>query len=353
MIAVFTPSFADENNTNAQNLTVKEVVARLNPDRFHVTMLGASEPDARISTRPNTQILRWQNRGNTVRLMWHLLTHTPDVYFFPREGPLDAAFLSARRRLSLRTALVTYVISGGLEASRRPLLNRAIQECDAVAANSRRMKQTVETLGGIDVQTVYDGIDRRHYYPGPPRARMQRVLFAGSFRSYKRPGLVVREAAKFPQWEFRFAGTGEEETACRKLARDGGCKNVKFLGHLSAAHLGEEMRQAQLFLFPSELEGHPQVLGQAAACGLPCIARRSYDPDYVIHDATGLLADSDDDLSAALAQLIEDPAMRNRMSAAAIEHAAKFDWDDVTAQWAKIMEKAIVQRENHLRKRAA
>jgi hypothetical protein len=41
------------------------------------------------------------------------------------------------------------------------------------------------------------------------------------------------------------------------------------------------------------------------------------------------------------------------MSAAAIEHAAKFDWDDVTAQWTKILEKAIVQRENHLRKRAA
>jgi glycosyltransferase involved in cell wall biosynthesis len=215
------------------------------------------------------------------------------------------------------------------------------------------MKQTVEQLGGIDVQTVYDGIDRRHYYPGPPHARMQRVLFAGSFRRYKRPDLVIREAAKFPQLEFRLAGTGEEESKCRKLARDSGCNNVKFLGHLHPQQLGEEMRQAQLFFFPSELEGHPQVLGQAAACGLPCIARRSYDPDYVIHDVTGLLADSDDQLGAALTRLTEDPMMRSRMSAAAIEHAARFDWDDVTAQWAKIMEKAIVQRENHLRKRAA
>ena len=37
---------------------------------------------------------------------------------------------------------------------------------------------------------------------------------------------------------------------------------------------------------------------------------------------------------------------------AAIRHAEKFDWDCVAQQWAEIMEKAIVHRENHRRKRA-
>ncbi len=353
MISVFTPSFADEDNTNAQNLTVKEVIARLDPEHFRVIMLGSGAPDQRIAERRNTQILPWQTRGNTVRILWHLLTHTPDVYFFPREGPLDAAFLSARRRLSLKTALVTYVISGGLEVSNRPLLFRAIRECDVAAGNSLRTTQTVEKLGGKNVQTVYDGIDRRYYYPDSTTPSLRRVLFAGSFRKYKRPDLVVRQAARFPQWEFRLAGTGEEESPCRQLTQEYACRNVQFLGHLNAAALGEEMRQAQLFFFPSELEGHPQVLGQAAACGLPCIARSSYDPDYVVHGVTGLLANSDDELASALARLIGDCDLRNRMSAAAIKHARKFEWDDVTAQWAKIMENAIVQRESQRRKRAA
>src|ERR1700691_6345243 len=95
MITVFTPSFADESNTNAQNLTVKEVVARMDPSRFRVVMLGIAGTDPRIAARPNTRILRWEKRGNTARILWHLLTHIPDVYFFPREGALDAAFLSA------------------------------------------------------------------------------------------------------------------------------------------------------------------------------------------------------------------------------------------------------------------
>ena len=349
MITVFTPSFANDDNTNAQNLTVKEVVARMDPARFRVVMLGSTAPDARIAARPNTQILRWRKRGNTARILWHLLTHVPDVYFFPREGPLDAAFMTARRRLSLKTALVTYVVSGGLEKDNRPLLFRAIRECDVAVGNSRYMTSMTEKLGGTNVQTVYDGIDRRYYYADSRLGRNQpnsRVLFAGSFRRYKRADLVVRAAARFPQWEFRFAGAGEEENSCRRLAEESKCRNVRFLGHLSAGQLGEEMRQAQLFFLPSEIEGHPQVLGQAAACGLPCIARSSYHPDYVIDGATGLLAGSDDELSAALARLISDADLRCQMSTAAIEHAAKFEWDGVTAQWSDIMEKAVARRQS-------
>ena len=347
MITVFTPSFADESNTNAQNLTVKEVVARMDPSRFRVVMLGAGAPDPRIAARSNTSILQWEKRGNTARILWHLLRHIPDVYFFPREGPLDAAFLWARAKLRWKTALVTYVVSGGLERdSNRKLLWREIRECDIVAGNSRHMSKTVERLGGRDVQTVYDGIDRRYYYPSTaPRTRdgRPRVLFAGSFRGYKRADLVVREAAKYPEWDFRLAGLGEERKSCQRLAQDLNCKNVQFLGHLAAAQLGEEMRAANIFLFPSELEGHPQVLGQAAACGLPCLARSFYDPDYMVDGVTGFLVSSDDDMREALRYLIREPDVRMQMSSAAMKHAQQFDWDRITEQWQELLELAVAR----------
>jgi glycosyltransferase involved in cell wall biosynthesis len=363
MITVFTPSFADDDNTNAQNLTVKEVVARMDSGRFRVIMLGSSAPDPRIAARPNTQILPWKKRGNTARVLWQLVTHVPDVYFFPREGPLDTAFLTVRRRLALRTALVTYVVSGGLEKDNRPLLFRAIREADIAVGNSRYMAGMTQKLGGKNVQTIYDGIDRRYYYAesrtgdgaGPVSTHAvdeqgkNKVLFAGSFRGYKRGDLMIREAARFPQWEFRLAGIGEEENACRRQAQESECRNVRFLGHLNAAQLGEEMRQAQVLFHPSEIEGHPQVLGQAAACGLPCIARSSYRPDYVIDGVTGLLAGSDDEIGEALARLIEDGNLRGRMSAAAIEHAARFDWDGATEQWSEVFEKAMVARQKNRR----
>ena len=350
MMTVFTPSFADDQNSNAQNLTVKEVVARLDPARYRVAMFGSSAPDPRIVARPNTQILPWGKGWNTPRVLWHLFTQVPDVYFFPREGPLERVFLAARRRLALKTALVTYVVSGGIEKANRPLLFRAIRQGDITVGNSQYMTGIAQNLGGRNVQTIYDGIDRRYYHADSSRTqRSQIVLFAGSFRRYKRADLIIREAAKFPEWEFRLAGTGEEEGACRRQAEQSHLQNVRFLGHLNSPRLGEEMRQAQLLFHPSEIEGHPQVLGQASACGLPSIARTSYAPDYVVDGVTGLLAGSDDQLGEALARLIHDADVRRRMSAAAIAHAAKFEWDSVAQQWSGVFEKAILERRNHRR----
>jgi len=60
LIKIFTPSFADETGTNAQNLTVKEVVSRLDPERFRVTMLYEHVADPRIATRPNTILWQWR-----------------------------------------------------------------------------------------------------------------------------------------------------------------------------------------------------------------------------------------------------------------------------------------------------
>jgi glycosyltransferase involved in cell wall biosynthesis len=164
----------------------------------------------------------------------------------------------------------------------------------------------------------------------------------GSFRPYKRVDLVVTQAARWPEVEFRLCGRGEEEERCRRLA--GNAANVHFLGHLGQAELGKEMRAADLFFFPSELEGQPQVLLQAAASGLPCIARGSYRPDSVVDGKTGFLSRNDVELEQKLECLIKDQSLRERMSKAAAEHSKQFDWDRSAAHWANAFEKAATKR---------
>ncbi len=347
MITIFTPSFADEANTNAQNLTVKEVVSRLPSDRFRVILLGGEAPDPRILTRENTEILPYRRHGNTPRWLAHVLRSHVDIYFFPRMGPLDMAFLFLRRSLRLRIGLVTYIVMALDEIAVGPTMTRSIREADCAVGNSRFVSQTVKERFGVETETIYDGVDRSLFHPpvrGRPSAAKLTVLYAGSFQARKRVDVVIREAAKWPSVEFRLVGKGAEEERLRALVDELGCRNVTLVGHLSQAGLAEEMRNADVFLFPSVLEGHPQVLVQAASCGLPAIAMDVYRPDYVVHDQTGYLVKSESELSQKLGLLLTDHDLRLRMSAAATQHAQQFDWDKIARDWENVFVETASKR---------
>jgi glycosyltransferase involved in cell wall biosynthesis len=352
LVTIFTPSFADEDNSNAQNLTVKEIVARLPPDRFRVIMISQGKPDPRIAERKNTKLLPYYKHGNTAQLLMRSFAFRPDVYFYPRFGPLDEAVFALRKSFWLKAAVVTHVVSVMDIADGKSLAARSIVEGDAVFANSAHVAETVQQKFGVRAGTIYNGIDQRFFFPGDDststhKARPLTVLYAGSFRPWKRVELVIEQAAHWPNAQFRLAGRGETEDRCRALCRKYNCRNVSFLGHLSLAQLGEEMRRAQVFLFPSIVEGHPQVLGQAAASGLPAIAMNTYHPEYVLQGETGFLAESDMELAQYLDVLLRDPAARHSMALAAARHSQKFNWDRVAEQWAEVFQEVVAQRQNH------
>ena len=346
LITIFTPSHADAAYTNAQQLTVKEIVARLPPERFRVAMFSGEQPDPRIAARPNTLLIPAGSHGNTLRFLTRLLLTHPDVYFYPRFGPLDNLFFSLRRRLRLKIAVVTHVVTTMNESTAK-IAGRSIREADAVFANSRYVAETVRSQFGIEAGTIHNGIDRRFFFPREQelsRPGPLVVLYAGSFRVWKRVELIIHQAARHPQVQFRLAGCGETEVACRARAQQLNCRNVEFLGHLTPTELGGEMRKSYVFLFPSIQEGHPQVLGQASACGLPSIAMNVYRPDYVLNGETGFLVESDAELAEKLELLLQDANLRRSMSRAAALHALNFDWDRIALQWQEVFEAVTAKR---------
>jgi glycosyltransferase involved in cell wall biosynthesis len=156
--------------------------------------------------------------------------------------------------------------------------------------------------------------------------------------------LIIQQAARHPLVQFRLAGRGETELPCRALAQQLNCRNIEFLGHLTPTELGGEMRKSDVFLFPSILEGHPQVLGQASACGVPSIAMNLYRPDYVLNGEGGFLVESDAELAEKLELLLRDANLRRSMSRAAALHALNFDWDRIVLQWQEVFEAVTAKR---------
>ena len=87
-------------------------------------------------------------------------------------------------------------------------------------------------------------------------------------------------------------------------------------------------RRAWVVASASLREGFGLTLTEAAACGTPAVARRiPGHVDAVVDGRTGLLADDVPGLADALAQLLDDRALRERLGAAALEHARPLRWE--------------------------
>ena len=86
------------------------------------------------------------------------------------------------------------------------------------------------------------------------------------------------------------------------------------------------MRLSDMVVLPSVSEGLSNVIIEAMIQGLPVIASRvGGNVELVGHDATGLLFEAGDDaaLAECMARLLDDPALRARLGAAAGRRAMR------------------------------
>jgi glycosyltransferase involved in cell wall biosynthesis len=190
---------------------------------------------------------------------------------------------------------------------------------------------------GLSSDVIPTGADTQFFSPEdhPPNPRPQ-VLFVGSLRSYKQPQFLLSAAARFREADFRIAGEGPLGIElARRIAREG-LTNVALTGPLSAEQLRQEYRRADIFLFPSMVEGSPKVIVEAAACGLPVIVRNTYAAETVIHGVTGFQAANDDEMISLLSLLLSRPELRRQFGDAGRKHSANYDWDPITAQWEEV-----------------
>jgi glycosyltransferase involved in cell wall biosynthesis len=182
------------------------------------------------------------------------------------------------------------------------------------------------------------GVDTNLFKPPAARANsVPVVLFAGAVIQRKGPQIVVDAAARFPTAIFRIIGAPREgfDEVLRKRILQLGLQNVRLEGPKSQAELLEIMRNSDIFLLPSRLEGIPKVSLEAAATGLPCVVFRDYQTPSVIDGVTGFQVESDDEMMQALGKLISDPCLRERMGKKGREHVKQFDWDIVGQRWQK------------------
>jgi glycosyltransferase involved in cell wall biosynthesis len=133
-------------------------------------------------------------------------------------------------------------------------------------------------------------------------------------------------------------GVSKNPDADRALVAELGIgERVRFEGFVPNAELPKRLAGADVFVHPTRGESFGQVLGEAAALGIPMISTRmTAVPELVVDGQTGLLCSLDDvdAFSVALSTLLRDFNLRARMGEAARARAlALWRWERVVERY--------------------
>jgi glycosyltransferase involved in cell wall biosynthesis len=344
-VRILVDSFADKGLTNAQMANAREIVRRLDAERFRVNMFCVGEPDAGIVGRPSTRLIRLPKRRQTLRILREFVFGEHEILFYVKASPASKLYLSWRRKWrDPRITIATMESRSDLrneptiapEAVR--LVERTVLRCDYIFSNSGAVQRSLEAEYGLPSEVVPTGVDTKFFTPAwdrPANARPE-VLFVGSLRLFKQPQILLEAAVRFPEADFVIAGEGAMEAELRRRVQDEGLGNVRLVGLLQERELKDTYQAADIFLFPSTWEGSPKVILEAAACGLPVIARRNYEPESVLDGRTGYVVGSDEELFSRLGELLRSSELRRNLGVAGRKHSENFDWDLITRRWEEI-----------------
>ncbi len=174
-------------------------------------------------------------------------------------------------------------------------------------------------VGAAKVHLVPNGVDVRRFSPGAgPADARPALLYVGRLSAEKSLGTLLGAASKLLA---RFdvgvvlVGEGHERAALEAQAQALGAP-VEFVPFVDHRELPRLYARARAFVLPSLTEGHPKVLLEAMACGVPCVASSVGGSRAILADGdTGLLFEAGDvgGLAACLERVLTQPETARRL----------------------------------------
>lgn len=235
---------------------------------------------------------------------------------------------------------------------RRFAMGWAFRKATRVVAVARHLGELAIALGARRdrLAVIPNGVDSESFAPVDRReARRQLhlpddrplMVSVGRLIPSKGFGRVIRALPglrrEFPDLLFSVVGgdpTGEKGSAAelQRLVRQLGLSDhVIFAGDQPRESVALWLNAADLFVLASDMEGCPNVVWEALACGRPVVATKVGEVERMVPDFGGVLFDNPDD-ATALGLTLREALHKTWDEGAIRRYAAAHTWSDVAAR---------------------
>lgn len=303
------------------------------------------------------EFLPARNQWDFARAVYRHLMTTADTYDLIHVyglGPEFLAACAARRRLGKPLVAQPCVSGPGSRLSHTGRLSRKLPHHftqilrawwhppDYWVSLSEQIR--ADLLGfGIDPSRIVmlpNGVDTEQFRSAPreKRAELRRELGVAEDEGviatacrlvpHKRIDLLIRAfhsvTARYPGARLWVLGEGEHRPALEAQARalpTADC--IRFLGRVKPQQVVRYLQACDIFTLPSLREGLSCAVQEAMACGLPCVVTEvSGTQELIASGVSGIAIPPDDEraVERALATLLADPELRERLGTAARRH---------------------------------
>jgi glycosyltransferase involved in cell wall biosynthesis len=228
-------------------------------------------------------------------------------------------------------------------------------------AISENIKKEIIRMG-VPKEKIYssfNGVDTNLYKPLNLKDKIAKrrflaipneeiVTFVGRLAFRKGVDVLIKAWKKvihrFPHAFLLIIGSGEEENDLKGLA-----KNLNLIGNIKFVGMVENvvvyLQISDIFSFPSRLEGSPNAILEALACGLPIIGTKIGGiVDIINHGENGLLVppENTDLLAKNICQLLQDKEYRESLGQRARESAlSRFSFEVVSRGYLECYRKLV------------
>ena len=196
------------------------------------------------------------------------------------------------------------------------------------------------------------GVDPAMFSPAPFRAAPEvfEIAFVGQLAPVKGCFILLEAVERLVRGgrklRLRFAGGGPLRGALSaEIEKRGLSAQVRLEGPLNPPAVVALYRQTDIFALASFAEGVPVVLMEAMAMQIPCVATRITGIPELIRDGLdGLLvtASSAEEMAAAIARLMDDSDLRQRLGESARRQVMeRYDLNRNTAAQAEVFRRYL------------